>query len=233
MKYIKVGYKMALDSKDRIEEIYNKQLLDIWRDDGGDDLHILTYMGKIEMIKYCLKRGVEVNRRNKSGLTAIAIAGMYGHTDILYLLFKNGGDAEVKDNVGRTAIMNVINGLGVYSKIWELMVMMEKGVDVEMKHIDINGNETEMMVYERLLLITGKYPVSGIFDFRRKYTEMMVDTVVQLRDKNKKLEEENRVLRDMNEHLKYSPGSGYDKALDDWDMLCENEKKMKKKMYKK
>jgi ankyrin repeat protein len=46
---------------------------------------------------------VDINKRNRAGMTALHYAGMFGQTRTAKFLLRVGGDKFVKDDEGRTA----------------------------------------------------------------------------------------------------------------------------------
>ena len=50
-------------------------------------------------------RGAEVNAANNGGLTALMVAGVHGHADVVKVLIAAGANVSAKDAAGRTADM--------------------------------------------------------------------------------------------------------------------------------
>jgi len=61
--------------------------------------------GDAEYLKTLLSKGIDVNNQDDTGLyTALYVAVMAGHKDVVKLLIENGADVNAKDNKGRTSL---------------------------------------------------------------------------------------------------------------------------------
>ncbi len=67
--------------------------------------NIVDYAEKddFDKVKECIKKGVDVNTRNKNGNTALLFAVMRGHSEIVYLV-ENGANINMEDEYGNTAL---------------------------------------------------------------------------------------------------------------------------------
>ena len=61
--------------------------------------------GKTGSVRALIKRGANVNARDKDRATALMRAIVNGHEDTARLLIKSGADVNLKDNEGTTALM--------------------------------------------------------------------------------------------------------------------------------
>lgn len=61
--------------------------------DGNTPLIFAAMWGKLDMAKYLLEKGVDVTLTNKKGETALALARMNGHQDVVLLLRNFGARA--------------------------------------------------------------------------------------------------------------------------------------------
>lgn len=66
-------------------------------------LHIAAIMNKTNMLKYVLDNGVDINKIDKDGNTALMFGSKYGHLDVVKLLLKAGANQSIKNNDGMTA----------------------------------------------------------------------------------------------------------------------------------
>ena len=98
---------------------------------------ILSVDGKLEMLDIETKR-VDVNAKNKYGVTALIDASFKGQKEVVELLIVEGADLDAQDNKGDTALMNAaIKG---HREIVELLVMNGADVDIQ----DNSGNTALM-----------------------------------------------------------------------------------------
>ncbi|XP_030844192.1 ankyrin repeat domain-containing protein 50-like [Strongylocentrotus purpuratus] len=60
--------------------------------------------GKLEVVKYLISEGAEVNRRNNEGSTALHSAAQEGYCDVIEYLISQGAEVNKGNNEGRTAL---------------------------------------------------------------------------------------------------------------------------------
>lgn len=65
----------------------------------------------IDIMRALIARGVDVNRKNRDGTTALMLAASHNNTPIVGLLVQSGADPNIRDNNGKTASdLAVTNG---------------------------------------------------------------------------------------------------------------------------
>lgn len=74
----------------------------------------------IQTLKILLDRGVNINIKDKNGMTPLMWATYYCHFNIVELLLENGANVNLKNNFGETAFCIVDRGL--YPEIGELLI---------------------------------------------------------------------------------------------------------------
>lgn len=88
--------------------------------------------GNLEMIKYLLEKGADINVKNEDGSTALMTASMYGNLEIIKYLIENGADINAKDNDGSTAL--------IYASKWgnleTVEYLVKNGADINIKDIE-------------------------------------------------------------------------------------------------
>ena len=58
----------------------------------------------IEMVRCLLERGVDINGQDSWRNTALIVASMWGHADVVQLLLSKGADVTIKNKEGQTAL---------------------------------------------------------------------------------------------------------------------------------
>lgn len=97
-------------------------------------IHDAAQAGDKAKIEKLLKKGVDVNARDKNGETALYEAATNGYTEIVELLVSKGADVNAKDNDGITALH-----LSAWNDNSEMVaVLIAKGADVNRKQNDGN-----------------------------------------------------------------------------------------------
>lgn len=88
--------------------------------------------GNLEMIKYLLEKGADINVKNEDGSTALMTASMYGNLEIIKYLIENGADINAKDNDDSTAL--------IYASKWgnleTVEYLVKNGADINIKDIE-------------------------------------------------------------------------------------------------
>jgi ankyrin repeat protein len=74
----------------------------------------------IQTLKILLGQGVNINIKDKKGMTPLMWAAYYCHFNIVELLLDNGANVNIKNNFGETAFYIVDHEL--YPEIGELLI---------------------------------------------------------------------------------------------------------------
>lgn len=117
---------------------------------GGTALMLASTEGHLEIVKYLISKGADINAKSDKGWTALmAASGEKGHLDVVKYLISKGADINARNDDGRTALMNAATysgNLEIVKALVEgkggLLSVFSKGVDVNAK--DDNG-ETALM----------------------------------------------------------------------------------------
>ncbi|MEK6238475.1 MAG: ankyrin repeat domain-containing protein, partial [Planctomycetales bacterium] len=73
-------------------------------EDGFTALHIATHVGNVELMKFLLAEGAEVNARTEDGTTPLMTAAMEGKLAAASFLLANKADPNLKDDLDQTAL---------------------------------------------------------------------------------------------------------------------------------
>jgi ankyrin repeat protein len=60
--------------------------------------------GDVDAVNAALAAGADVNERNNGGQTALILAVIFNHIDLVHLLVKAGANPRLRDNLGLDAI---------------------------------------------------------------------------------------------------------------------------------
>jgi ankyrin repeat protein len=85
--------------------------------------------GYVEVVKFLLAIGADVNAKDEVGMTALGGASIGGHIKIVRLLLDNGADVNARDKFGGTAL--ILASLDGHTEIMALL--LDKGADVNAK----------------------------------------------------------------------------------------------------
>lgn len=87
--------------------------------------------GELEKIEAYIKKGINVNAKNKSKWTALAYACKYNHIEIVKLLINSGADVDIAVNTGSTPLHIALNEGNI--EIAEFLI--ENKADINIKDI--------------------------------------------------------------------------------------------------
>ena len=68
-------------------------------------LHLAAGNNKLELVKYFVSKGADIDSENEYGYTALIQASVEGYTDIVKFLLDNGANVDAADNQGYTSLM--------------------------------------------------------------------------------------------------------------------------------
>lgn len=91
-------------------------------------IHGLIHDNKIEAIKLALSCGVDINHKDKEGLTALHVACYVGNKQVAHLLLENNANIEEEDIEGNTSIMMTVKGGNCQLDMFKFM--LEHGANV-------------------------------------------------------------------------------------------------------
>ncbi len=83
----------------------------------------------MDIVKYLIEKGADVNAKDYYGVTALMYAALYGHLDIVKYLVEHGADVNAKNVNGDLALMYASN----YGHTDIVKYLVEKGSDVNAK----------------------------------------------------------------------------------------------------
>jgi ankyrin repeat protein len=71
----------------------------------GTALHAASFEGHLQVVRYLLRRGVDVNIRDSSNDTALLLASWKGHCGIVQCLLEHGADVDLPDQFHNTPLI--------------------------------------------------------------------------------------------------------------------------------
>ncbi len=80
--------------------------LDLYQtdDDGLSAIDIAIKFKHLDMVKYCIDKGVDINTTKRpSGIKPLTLAACFNSTEIVQLLLDNGAKIDAKDKMGMSA----------------------------------------------------------------------------------------------------------------------------------
>ncbi|WP_054849042.1 ankyrin repeat domain-containing protein [Vulcanisaeta sp. JCM 14467] len=71
---------------------------------GMTPLHYAVLGNRLDIVKYLIENGADINARDNTGKTPLHFAAKNGYLDIVKYLIENKADINVKDNIGKTPL---------------------------------------------------------------------------------------------------------------------------------
>jgi ankyrin repeat protein len=95
----KINRLILANSNSRVDLINTKKFRDY---NYNTNLHRSVLKNNIKFVEYFLKKGLDVNKKNKNGDTALHFAFKIKNYDIIQLLLEYGASIKIKNNKGIT-----------------------------------------------------------------------------------------------------------------------------------
>ena len=91
----------------------------------GSELNIAAEIGDTTKVKNLLKKGVNINERDRFGRTPLIYAALNGHDRVINMLLASHADIHAKDHFDQTAFIAAVTGGHVNSA----EILLKKGAD--------------------------------------------------------------------------------------------------------
>lgn len=113
----------------RVVEIIEKYGVDAYDPDKRTALINATFYGEIEIMRWLIEKGADVNYQDKGGYTPLHFAVQERRMNALDLLFENGANPNLKDRHGNSPLWTaVFNAKGNFDIVKKLI---ENGADLK------------------------------------------------------------------------------------------------------
>jgi ankyrin repeat protein len=94
---------------------------------------------KLDEVREALATGANINAINNDGYTALIIASINGHTEIVAMLLYKGADVNMKDNGGKTAL-----NLASDMHLTEIVTLLEAATNESQPEVESQPEEPEV-----------------------------------------------------------------------------------------
>ena len=101
-------------------------------DPTDNDFWTMAGAGNLQAVKEHLAKGLDINAKNKDGVTALQIATLLGQYEIAELLVQKGADVNVKANDGTTAL----HSAAFLGRHKEAKLLLENRIDADIRNND-------------------------------------------------------------------------------------------------
>lgn len=127
---------VAIDSVDieTVESILNQNpdILNVKNSDGLTPLNLASYRGHLDIVKFLLDRGADVNIGDNENSQPIHNSTVAGHIDVIDLLLAHGVDINARDDNGMTALLFAIS----FRRNETANYLLEKNADAKIANND-------------------------------------------------------------------------------------------------
>lgn len=157
--------------------------------DNGADINMLSDDGyniimdtckpnNMELLKFLVERGCDVNAKYKStGLSILNCSMINDNLEMFNYLIDNGADINVKDIFGNTLLVNTIQKVNKNKDKYEkyINILLEKGVDTSGVELNTSG------------YIYTNYNTTGISNIIKKLKNNSEKALTELKNANEEL----------------------------------------------
>ena len=91
-----------------------------------NDTHILHEVEDLDVLKFLVKKGADVNCKNSEGISPLMQASLYQNKERMEALIDVGADVNTVDNKNRTPIYMAV----LWGSTWMIELLVEKGAIV-------------------------------------------------------------------------------------------------------
>jgi ankyrin repeat protein len=98
-----------------------KELSNLRQEEKNEKLIDAVYDGQLEIVKYLIEAGANINDQNKFNYTPLMIASINNRLNMVKLLIENGADVNAKNKYGKTAFIYAYN-----SRYYNLVELLKK-----------------------------------------------------------------------------------------------------------
>jgi ankyrin repeat protein len=92
----------------------------------GTALHAASFQGRLQVVRYLLRHGVDVNVRDSGNDTSLLLASWKGHLDVVRCLLEHGADVDLRDQYDNTPLTFAAN----YGYVDAVRILLEHNADV-------------------------------------------------------------------------------------------------------
>lgn len=141
-KLVEIVFEAARQNDERtIDEYLKEGFSPNVRSDRGDTLlTVAAYRGSDRVVTRLLyEESLDLEARNRMGLTAVAAASFQGHDAILEELLRCGADPDAGNGLGQTAVMFA----ALAGRTSAIRILSEAGADLEAR--DAHGNTPDSL----------------------------------------------------------------------------------------
>ncbi|KAL7555986.1 hypothetical protein ACA910_018384 [Epithemia clementina (nom. ined.)] len=184
----------------QIQDCHDKKLLRFHGEKSG--MTALHYLASVSSFKdapefakaltdVVVEAGVDINATTKSGSTAIHLAALNGHSEIIKILHSHGATVDTKDNDGATPLASFVKGGFLEEEV--LRVLLDASKDpAAMANSAVEGSRSSREEREIDSLLD---PCSWLLDTdpsRRRAKEAYVERLRKEKDKEKQSSSEDQ-----------------------------------------
>jgi ankyrin repeat protein len=98
----------------------------------GTALHVASFKGHLQVVRYLLRHGIDVNVRNSGNDTPLLLASWKGHRDVVQYLLEHGADVGLQDQFLNTPLSLAAN----WGHVDAIRLLLEHNADVSSQNKD-------------------------------------------------------------------------------------------------
>ena len=130
---LKLDREAVETGRNQIVELLRKNgVTTDFSDPTDNDFWTMAGAGNLQAVKEHLAKGLDINAKNKDGVTALQIATLLGQYEIAELLVQKGADVNAKANDGTTAL----HSAAFLGRHKEAKLLLENRIDADIRNND-------------------------------------------------------------------------------------------------
>lgn len=135
------------NDKKSLKKLIKKYGADAYDGDRRTILINSVAKGNIEIAKFAIENGADINFQDKSGYTSLHFCALYKYIELTDLLLEKGADLNIRDEHGNPPIWTAIfNSKGDFTIVQKLF---KAGADIETKNVhDKSPREMGETIYQ-------------------------------------------------------------------------------------
>jgi len=122
------------NNNDKVIDILKEKGVDVFDGDRRTALINSSMYDNVELLKWCIHNGADINFKDKGGMSAIHFAAQEGFVQIAEILIGSGADINLKDSHGNSPVMHALINWNGGKNEEMINFLIKSGADINQKN---------------------------------------------------------------------------------------------------